>query len=249
MQVWGTTQALPQAPQLALSDASVTSQPLAVAPSQFARPAPHAVTPHASFVQVAAEAVLGTGHAMHAAPQVAGSVFGTHAPPHRWWVAGHVVPQMLAIHVAVPPPAGTGHTVHAAPQAVGSVFVTHLLPQTREVAGHVTPQTSLTQVAVPPPPGAGQGVQVGPHVAGSVTAGHLPAHAWNCGLHVNAQTPVLHSGMPFSTAGHFTLQPPQWLGLMFGLTHSAPHRSGSAAVQPVVHWNDAPAGAQFGAAA
>jgi len=247
MHVWGATHALPQTPQLAGSVASVTSQPFAGLLSQFARPAAQAVTPHASLVQVAADAVFGTGHAMQAAPQVAGSLLGTHAPPQRWCVAGHVVPQVSATQVAVPPPAGTGHTVQAAPQAVASVLATHLVPQRRVLTGHCIPHVSATQVGTPPV-GAGQGVQAAPHFAGSVLATQAPEQAWNCALHVKLQVPPAQAGTLFSGAGHLMLHPPQWLMVVLGSTQEPPQFTGASAVQPLVHWNEPPAGAQSGAA-
>ena len=53
----------------------------------------------------------------------------------------------------------------------------------------------------------------------------------------------------FATTGHLTLQPPQWLMLVWGSTHSAPHWSGAPGVHALLHWNEGPSGAQRAAAA
>ena len=117
-------------------------------------------------------------------------------------------------------------------------------------AEHVNPQASAAQVAVAFA-GTGHTAQVGPHARRSVFAAQVPAtvQAWKRGLHVKVQTLAAQAVVPFSTAGHLMLQPPQWFSLVFESTQSAPHLSGATGVQPSVHWKDAPAGAQSGAAA
>ena len=159
----------------------------------------------------------------------------------------HVKPHALAAQVATAF-AGMGHTTHAAPHAVASVAVAHFAPQRCVAAGHVPPHVSATQVAVPPA-GIGQGTQSGPQVAGSVFATHLALQAWNWALHVKPHAPAVQAFVAFATTGHFTLQAPQLSVLVFGSTHSAPQLTGAIGVQPFVHWNDGPDGAQSGAAA
>jgi hypothetical protein len=165
--------------------------------------------------------------------------------------AEQVSPHAPEVHVAVPF-AGTGQTVHAAPQAAGSLSPapagTHFAPQRWLPAGQVAPQVSFTHVAVPPA-GTGQGVHAAPHWVGSVFATHLPVHAWKLALHVKEQVAAAHATVAFATTGHFTLHPPQLFTLVFGSTHSAPQARGAPAVQPLVHWNVGPEGAQSGAAA
>jgi len=64
---WPAAQALPQAPQLALSVRVSTSQPLAGLPSQSAKPEAQAATVQAPTVQVAV--ALGRAHILPQAPQ------------------------------------------------------------------------------------------------------------------------------------------------------------------------------------
>jgi hypothetical protein len=163
----------------------------------------------------------------------------------------HATPHAPAAQVAVPL-AGTGQTVQAAPHASGSLSVapgvTHFAPQRWLGAAHVIPQVSATHVAVPPA-GAGHAVHAGPHAVGSVVGLHAPAHAWNCGLHVNEQTDAVHALVALATTGHFTPHAPQLSTLVVGFTHCAPQLSGAAAVQPSVHANVCPEGAQSGVGA
>jgi hypothetical protein len=74
----------------------------------------------------------------------------------------------------------------------------------------------------------------------------LPEHAWNVGLHENAHCPAVQTTSAFATEGHLALHPPQWFVLMSVDTHSLPQSAGAEAGHPVVHWKDAPNGAQTG---
>jgi len=98
---------------------------------------------------------------------------------------------------------------------------------------------------------AGHAMQVGPHALMSVSAAHVfvAAQAWNWGLHVKSHAPPVHTGVPCATAGHATLQLPQWFTLDMGSTHCLPHKSGASAPHPVAHWKEGPTGVQLGAAA
>ncbi len=92
----------------------------------------------------------GTGHGVHEPPQVATSLFDTHAPLHTCCPAGHVRtqvdpigakpalqvnPQVVPLHVATPF-AGTGHGVHELPQVATALFDTHVPLHTCCPAGH-----------------------------------------------------------------------------------------------------------------
>ena len=156
-------------------------------------------------------------------------------------------PQAPAAHEAVAL-AGTGHTVQVAPHAAGSLGATHLSPHFVKPALQVKPHAFAAQVALPLA-GTGHTVQSGPHAVASVFVLQTPPQAWKFALQVNPHTPVVHVVVEFATSGHFWLQPPQWFVLDNGSMHSGPHASGAIGVQPFVHWNDAPAGAQSGFAA
>jgi hypothetical protein len=94
--------------------------------------------------------LAGTAHAVHEPPQVATSLFDTHAPLHTCCPAGHVrtqvdpigakpalqvMPQVVPLHVATPF-AGTGHGVHELPQVATALFDTHVPLHTCCPAGH-----------------------------------------------------------------------------------------------------------------
>ena len=139
-----------------------------------------------------------------------------------------------------------------APQLSGSesnaASLTQAPPQRTFFPWHFIPHVSFTHVAVPPA-GAGHGEHDAPHDAGSVLLTHLPAHAWNCTLHANAHAPPVQLDVALATTAHLRLQPPQWLTLVWGSTHSAPHWSGADGVHALLHWNEGPSGAQSAAAA
>jgi hypothetical protein len=141
-----------------------------------------------------------------------------------------------------------GQTAQVAPHAAGSFASTHFAPQRWVSAGQVPPQIPFVHDAVPPV-GTGHAMQVAPHAVASVSVTHLPAHAWNVGLHVKPHLPAAHAIVALATAGQATSHVPQCVALVFGSTHSAPHLSGAAGVQPFVHWNVPPLGEHCGAAA
>jgi hypothetical protein len=141
-----------------------------------------------------------------------------------------------------------GHGVQAAPHAVTSVSAAHRAPQRCVAAGHTAWHAPAVQTAEPPA-GTGQTTHAAPQAVASVSAAHLPGHAWNVALHVLLQTPSVHAVVALGKVGHAFAQPPQWLGLVSGSTHSAPHLTGALAAQPFVQWKVMPSGAQSGAVA
>lgn len=97
--------------------------------------------------------------------------------------------------------------------------------------------------------GTAQGVHDEPQVAGALELTQVEPHAWKPPLHANVQLEWVQLVLPLATAVHELEQLPQWFGALVRSTHCLPQRVGAAPVQPVVHWNEAPTGAQFGAAA
>jgi hypothetical protein len=88
--------ALPHAPQFVALAAMFTSQPLAAARSQSAKPAAHAPTTHAPLAQ-ACVATLASAQALPHAPQCRGSkLVLVHAPPQVLSPAPQVVAQTPA---------------------------------------------------------------------------------------------------------------------------------------------------------
>ena len=88
------------------------------------------------------------GHGEHEAPQVAGLVSETQAPPHAWKPALQVDPQVVPLQLTVAL-AGAGHGEHEAPQLATLVLETQAPPQSWKPALHVDTQTwNAPQTAV-----------------------------------------------------------------------------------------------------
>jgi hypothetical protein len=111
------------------------------------------VKPHFAPSQVACEAPVGTGQAMHAVrPHEFTLVFESHTPPQSWLPMSHAVEQVA---------------VEAMQEPEHSFWF----------AGQAPPHVPFVQVAVPPL-GTAQAVHDEPHVATSVVLTHLPLQRW-----------------------------------------------------------------------
>jgi hypothetical protein len=115
-------QALLHVPQCAAFVASATSHPLPALPSQSAKPTAQS-RPQRVPSQLGV-ALAPPGHALHDAPQVAGSVLRAHPAPHLWKPASQTMPHVPEVQVASELGC-VGHGEHDAPQCAGSWLRTH----------------------------------------------------------------------------------------------------------------------------
>jgi hypothetical protein len=116
----------PHPPQFAESVLRLASHPFTALLSQLAKPAAHAI-PHTPPAQVGVE-FGSVGHGMHAAPQVATSLFETHADPQRWKPVRQAKPHDVPLHVAIAF-GGAEHAVQELPHVAGLMLLAQLPPQ------------------------------------------------------------------------------------------------------------------------
>jgi hypothetical protein len=178
----------PQPPQAALSVRVSTSQPLAVLPSQLAKPALQLAMAQAPAAQLAV--ALGSAQARPQAPQCAGLLWVLASQP------------LLATPSQSPKPTAQRTTVHAlaAHPLAATLASAHTVPQPLQLAGSIT---VLAQYAAGPAPQARSGEpQVVPHTPAEHTAPEPQAipHPPQLALSVRVFTSQPSAALPLQLA-------------------------------------------------
>jgi hypothetical protein len=144
-----------------------------------------------------------------------------------------------------------GQTTPQTPQLLGSVARLASQPSTERALQSAVPgrhdKTQTPPVHVGVAFGAlGHGRHAAPQAVGSFADTHFLVHARKPGLQVNVQRPAMQAASPWSTAGHFVAQSPQWLTLESRDAHSFPQSVGVSGEHPPAQSKLVPDGAQSG---
>ena len=141
--------------------------------------------PHVEPSQVALEAPVGTGQAMHdVEPHEFTLMFELQSPPQSWLPLPHVAEQVAAA------------SMHAPAQG--------FLP-----VGHVGTHWPCALHVADPPVGTSHAVQDMPQFAGSVSLTHLELQRWYPVSHMSEQVPEMQTGVAFVPEGQTAQAVPQ----------------------------------------
>lgn len=174
---------------------------------------------------------VGTGHAVHDAPQVAVALLLTHGPVsagQRWKLGRQAKPHTLLVHTASAfgsDEAAQGVHAAAVPHCVMLSLGKHpvIRGQVCVPAPHTIPQTAFVQ-AEPTGQGSQSRPSLVPHVRLALLLTHRPPQRWKPALHAGTQLPrALHVTLPLAGAVHTVQVLPHELIFVLPLTtHELP---------------------------